>query len=64
MTTRPSGTAPGHRPGHWLRLVLASSDEAKDALTVPRFTDPPLGGSSVNTVHSSSRLLLPVMDAS
>lgn len=51
-------------PGHRLRLTLTSSDQAKDAPKVLGFTHTPLGGSSVNTVHSSSRLLLPVIDAS
>jgi predicted acyl esterase len=51
-------------PGHQLRLTLTSSDQAKDAPRVLGFTHTPLGGSSVNTVHSSSRLLLPVLDTS
>jgi putative CocE/NonD family hydrolase len=51
-------------PGHRLRLTLTSSDQAKDAPKVLGFTHTPLGGSSLNTVHSSSRLLLPVMDMS
>jgi putative CocE/NonD family hydrolase len=51
-------------PGHQLRLTLTSSDQAKDAPRVLGFTHTPLGGSSVNTVHSSSRLLLPVLNIS
>jgi uncharacterized protein len=52
------------RPGYRVWLTLTSSDQAKDAPQVLGFTDAPLGGSSVNTGDSSSRLLLPVIDAS
>jgi uncharacterized protein len=48
--------------GHRLRLTLTSSDEAKGAPTILGFTHSPIGGASLNTVHSSSRLLLPVLD--
>jgi predicted acyl esterase len=48
--------------GHRLRLALISSDQTKDAPRMLGFTHTPLGGPSVSTVHSSSRLL-PVMDA-
>jgi uncharacterized protein len=48
-------------PGHKIRLTLASSDQGDDAPTILGFTHAPLGGASLNTVHSSSRLLLPVL---
>ena len=44
-----------------LRLVLTSSDQAKHTPTVLGFRHTPTGDASVNTVHSSSRLLLPVL---
>ncbi|HEY7175874.1 MAG TPA: CocE/NonD family hydrolase, partial [Micromonosporaceae bacterium] len=50
--------------GHQLRLTLTSGDDGKGAPTVLGFRHAPLGGSSLNTVHSGSRLLLPVVPAS
>ena len=47
--------------GHRLQLVIASADEGKDGPTVLGFTHTPVAQSSVNTVHSSSRLQLPVL---
>jgi putative CocE/NonD family hydrolase len=49
------------QPGHQLRLVVTSSDQGKDAPTILGFRHTPLGDSSLNTIHSSSRLLLPVL---
>jgi putative CocE/NonD family hydrolase len=49
------------RPGHQLRLVLTSSDRGKNAPTILGFRHAPLGGSSLNRIHSSSRLILPVL---
>lgn len=51
-------------PGHSLQLVIASADEGQDGPTVLGFTHTPVAQSSRNTVHSSSRLLLPVIPAS
>ena len=48
-------------PGHRIRLVIASTDEGKDGPTVLGFTHTPVDQSSRNTVHSSSRLLLPLL---
>jgi putative CocE/NonD family hydrolase len=47
--------------GHQLRLSLTSCDRGKGAPTVLGFTHTPLGGASLNTIHSTSRLLLPVL---
>lgn len=49
------------RPGHRIRLVLASDDVDPSLPAVMRFRHAPLGEAAVNTVHSSSRLLLPVL---
>ena len=49
--------------GHRLRLTLASSDGGKDGPALLGFTHGPIGTSSRNTVHSRSRLLLPVLGA-
>jgi len=50
--------------GHALALVLTSSDAGHDAPTIMGFRHTPTGDSSVNTIHSSSRLTLPVLTAS
>lgn len=50
-------------PGHRLHLVIASADEGKNGPTVLGFTHTPIGQSSVNTVLSSSRLLLPILES-
>ncbi|MGC4105071.1 MAG: CocE/NonD family hydrolase [Thermomicrobiales bacterium] len=49
--------------GHALALVLTSSDAVKDAPTILGFRHAPIGESSLNTVHSSSRLTLPMLPA-
>ncbi len=49
--------------GHRLHLVVASADEGRNGPTVLGFTHTPISESSVNTVHSSSRLLLPILTA-
>ncbi|MBM9474996.1 CocE/NonD family hydrolase [Nakamurella flavida] len=49
--------------GHRLQLVLASADTGENGPTVLGFTHTAIGDSSLNTVHSSSRLLLPVLHA-
>jgi len=48
-------------PGHRIRLVLASDDTAKGLPSMMRFRHTPLGDPALNTVRSSSRLLLPVL---
>ena len=47
--------------GHRLRLLITSSDEGHRDATVLGFTHTTVNQSSVNSVHSSSRLLLPVI---
>ncbi len=47
--------------GHSIRLVLTSDDQARDFPAIMNFRHACVGTSSVNTVRSSSRLVLPVM---
>jgi predicted acyl esterase len=47
--------------GHRIRLVLASDDTAKGLPAIIHFKHAPVGEPARNTVHSSSRLLLPVV---
>jgi uncharacterized protein len=47
--------------GHALRLVLASADAAGKTPTLLGFTHVAVREASVNTIHSASRLLLPVL---
>jgi putative CocE/NonD family hydrolase len=49
------------QPGHRIALTLASSDDGKDAPTILGFTHTSVGGASVNTIRSTSRLLLPIL---
>ena len=49
------------QPGHTLRLSLTSCDQGKDAPTVLGFRHAPIGGGTLNTILSSSRLLLPIL---
>lgn len=49
------------RAGHRLRLVLTSDDQDPDTPAIMNFRHASVGTSSVNTVRSSSRLLLPVL---
>jgi uncharacterized protein len=44
-----------------LQLALTSADEAKGAPTILGFTHNPVGGASLNTIRSSSRLVLSVL---
>ncbi len=46
--------------GHRLRLVITSDDQDPETPAIMGFRHAPVGTSSLNTVHSSSRLLLPV----
>jgi hypothetical protein len=48
---------------HRLRLVLGSEDEKNKELAMLGFTHTVVREASVNTVHSASRLLLPVLGA-
>jgi uncharacterized protein len=76
--TTPDPVAPGARAtysipvvpnarhlatGHALALAVTSSDAAKDAPTVLGFRHAQTGDSSLNTIHSSSRLTIPVLGA-
>jgi predicted acyl esterase len=47
--------------GHRIRLVLASDDQDPSTPAIMNFRHASVGTSSVNTVRSSSRLLLPVL---
>jgi hypothetical protein len=46
-------------PGHALRLVIASADEADKSPTVLGFTHSVVREASLNTIMNSSRLWLP-----
>jgi predicted acyl esterase len=46
--------------GHRLRLVVAGDDQDPDAPAIMGFRHAPVGTSSLNSIHSTSRLLLPV----
>lgn len=48
-------------PGHRIRLVLTSDDQDPSAPAIMNFRHASVGTSSLNTVRSSSRLLLPVL---
>jgi hypothetical protein len=48
--------------GHRVRLVVASDDQDPKTPAIMGFRHATVGTSSVNTVHSSSRLVLPVAD--
>ena len=47
--------------GHCVRLVLTSDDQSSDAPVIMNFRHASVGTSSINTIRSSSRLLLPVL---
>ncbi|WP_205874806.1 CocE/NonD family hydrolase [Mycobacterium camsae] len=51
------------RPGHRIRLVLASDDQDPSIPAIMNFRHASVGTSSRNTVRSSSRLLLSVLEA-
>ena len=46
--------------GHRIRLILTSDDQDPDTPAIMNFRHASVGTSSLNTVRSSSRLLLPV----
>ncbi|MDA4109692.1 CocE/NonD family hydrolase [Mycolicibacterium holsaticum] len=48
-------------PGHRVRIVLTSDDQDPQAPAIMNFRHASVGTSSLNTVRSSSRLLLPVL---
>jgi predicted acyl esterase len=48
--------------GHRIQLVLASDDQNPDVPAIMNFRHASVGTSSLNTVRSSSRLLLPTLD--
>ncbi|MGW4324982.1 CocE/NonD family hydrolase [Nocardia sp. NPDC004573] len=50
------------RRGHRIRLILTSDDNREDFQPMLLFSHAPVGMAGVNTVHSSSRLLLPILD--
>ncbi|WP_116947215.1 CocE/NonD family hydrolase [Jiangella endophytica] len=47
--------------GHRIRLALTSDDTSRNAHAMLKFTHTPVGTGTVNTVHSTSRLLVPVL---
>jgi uncharacterized protein len=47
--------------GHRIRIHLASDDQDPAAPAITAFRHASVGPSSLNTVHPSSRLLLPVL---
>jgi uncharacterized protein len=49
--------------GHRIQLYLTSDDQDKAKPAIMGFRHASVGTSSINTVHSSSRLLLPVLSA-
>ena len=49
------------RSGHRLRLVLTSDDQDPATPAIMNFRHASVGTNSLNTVRSSSRLLLPVL---
>ena len=51
------------KAGHRIRLILASDDQDPSAPVIMNFRHASVGTSSLNTVRSSSRLLLPVVSA-
>ena len=51
------------QPGHRLRITLASDDQDPAVPAIMNFRHASVGTSSINTVFSSSRLLLPVISA-
>jgi predicted acyl esterase len=51
------------KAGHKIRLYLTTDDQAKDKPAPLMFRHASIGTSSLNTVFSSSRLLLPVLPA-
>ncbi len=46
--------------GHRLRVVVASDDQDTDVPAIMGFRHASVGTSSVNAIHSASRLLVPV----
>jgi predicted acyl esterase len=48
--------------GHQLRLVVTSDDQDGSTPAIMGFRHAPVGTSSLNTIHSSSTLVLPVAD--
>jgi predicted acyl esterase len=49
------------RAGHRIRLILTSDDQDPSAPVIMNFRHASVGTSSLNTVRSSSRLLIPVL---
>jgi uncharacterized protein len=49
--------------GHRIRLILTSDDTREDFRPMALFSHAALGIAGINTVHSSSRLLLPILDS-
>ncbi len=49
--------------GHRIQLMLTSDDQPKYIPALLDYRHPPVGTTSRNTIHASSRLLLPVLPA-
>lgn len=56
-------TARRFAPGHRLRLTLTSNDNLPDSRPMLGFVHTPVRPAAVNTVHATSRLLLPSVDS-
>ena len=54
--------ARGFKTGHKVRLYLTTDDQGDDKPALLKFRHASIGTSSLNTVSSSSRLLLPIRD--
>ena len=48
------------KTGHRVRILLSSDDQRKEIPAIMGFRHSPVGTSTLNTIHSSSRLLLPI----
>ena len=47
--------------GHRIQLMLTSDDQPKDIPALLDYRHPPVGTTSRNTIHATSRLMLPVL---
>lgn len=49
--------------GHRIQLMLTNDDQPKDVPVFLGYRHPPVGTTARNTLHATSRLLLPVLTA-
>jgi uncharacterized protein len=50
------------KAGHRIELLITSDDQPKDAPVFAGYRHPPVGNTVRNTIHSSSTLLLPILN--